>query len=72
MVIDVGNWDSSIAMNSPGQSGIPGHRHYDDLFEPWASDQAFPLLYSRAAIEQATEERFRLLPRSKSPSPQHP
>ncbi|PLR75887.1 penicillin acylase family protein [Bacillus sp. V3-13] len=62
MVLDVGRWDNSIAVNSPGQSGDPESRHYKDLFKKWASDEAIPLLYSRNKIEQAAEERIILLP----------
>ncbi len=62
MVIDVGNWDASVAMNNPGQSGNPGSPHYRDLFEPWARDQAFPLLYTRPAILEAAEARIELIP----------
>jgi penicillin amidase len=62
MVLDVGEWDRSVAMNSPGQSGDPRSPHYADLFEPWAQDRAFPLLYSRDAVLEATRTRLRLLP----------
>ena len=62
MVIDVGNWDASVAMNNPGQSGDPRSPHYKDLFEPWATDQAFPLLYTRPSILEAAEARIELVP----------
>jgi penicillin amidase len=62
IVIDVGNWDGSLVMNSPGQSGDPDSPHYADLFERWAAGEAFPLLYSRDAVEAATEQRIRLRP----------
>ena len=62
MVIDVGNWDASVAMNNPGQSGDPRSPHYRDLFEPWANDEAFPLLYTRPAILEAAEARIELIP----------
>jgi penicillin G amidase len=58
----VGNWDGSVAMNSPGQSGDRDSPHYDDLFEPWSRGEAFPLLYSREKVEEATERRIRLRP----------
>ena len=58
----MGEWDNSVAMNNPGQSGDPRSRHYEDLFEAWASDRAFPLLWSREKIEAATETRFTLVP----------
>lgn len=62
LVVDVGAWDESVAMNSPGQSGVPGSEHYDDLFAPWAADDAFPLLYSRERVEENTVLRLTLRP----------
>ena len=78
MVVDVGEWDRSRAMNSPGQSGAarlaagaaarpgqsgdPRSPHYRDLFEAWARDDSFPLLYSRERIEAVTQRRIRLEP----------
>jgi penicillin amidase len=53
IVIDVGNWDGSMALNSPGQSGRPDSPHFKDLLQPWADGAAFPLLYSREKIDEA-------------------
>jgi penicillin amidase len=63
LVIDVGAWDESVAMNSPGQSGVPVSPHHHDLFESWAADEAFPLLYSREAVERNLGDRLVLRPR---------
>lgn len=63
IVIDVGNWDGSVATNTPGQSGDPRSLHYDDLFAPWAADETFPLLYSREAVEEHVEDRIVLVPK---------
>ncbi|WP_367039375.1 penicillin acylase family protein [Streptomyces sp. Je 1-332] len=62
IVVDVGSWDDSVAMNSPGQSGVPGSPHYDDLFASWAADDSFPLLYSREAVEKHTRRTITLRP----------
>ena len=62
IVIDVGNWDGSVAVNHPGQSGDPDDPHYRDLAELWRRGEYFPLLYSRAAVERATERTLRLVP----------
>jgi len=64
IVVDVGDWDSSVAINAPGQSGRPGDKHWDDLYEAWASDESFPLYYDRQNVEAHTTSRFRLLPGS--------
>ncbi|MFE1664064.1 penicillin acylase family protein [Microbacterium sp. P02] len=58
MVIDVGEWDSSRAVNSPGQSGDPRSPHYADLFDTWVDGESFPLAYSRSAVEAVAESRI--------------
>ncbi|WOH82456.1 penicillin acylase family protein [Bradyrhizobium sp. BEA-2-5] len=63
MVLDVGNWDASRAVNTPGQSGDPFSGHYRDLAPLWATGQYVPLLYSRSAVEAATAEAITLTPR---------
>jgi penicillin G amidase len=62
MVLDVGAWDNSVAINTPGQSGDPASPHYRDLFPLWAKGEYVPLLYSRPAIEAATERVLTLTP----------
>jgi penicillin G amidase len=62
VVIDVGNWDNSRAVNHPGQSGDPDSPHYRDLAPLWRNGRYFPLLYSRVAIENATEKKIKLVP----------
>lgn len=57
-VIDVGNWDGSLAINTPGQSGDPNSQHYRDLAPMWANGKYFPLLYSRTAVEAHTERKI--------------
>jgi penicillin amidase len=63
MVLDVGGWDASRTINTPGQSGDPFSGHYRDLAPLWATGQYVPLLYSRAAVEAATAEAITLRPR---------
>ncbi|HAX42697.1 MAG TPA: penicillin acylase family protein [Bryobacteraceae bacterium] len=65
LVVDVGNWDNSRAVNYPGQSGDPASPHYRDLVELWREGRYFPLLYTRPAVEKATLERFILVPAPK-------
>ncbi len=62
MVLDVGNWDESRAVNTPGQSGDPDSPHYRDLAPLWLKGEYFPLLYSRAKIDAALERRIELIP----------
>ena len=62
VVMDVGEWDSSQVINSPGQSGDPRSSHYADLYQKWGNDESFPLLFSREAIEQEAHFTIRLRP----------
>lgn len=62
MVVDVGAWDKSVWINAPGQSGVPGDPHYDDLSAPWAAGQYVPMLYSSDAVDGATETVITLIP----------
>jgi penicillin amidase len=62
MVADVGNWDASVAINTPGQSGDPASPHYRDLAPLWVEGRYFPLSYSRQAVEKAAKTRFELTP----------
>lgn len=66
MVIDVGDWDRSMAINAPGQSGDPGSPHYGDLLPLWARGSYVPLLYTRTAIEAAAGEVLSLRPQNLS------
>lgn len=62
LVLDVGGWDNSRAVNVPGQSGDPASPHYRDLLPLWTKGEYFPLLYTRAAVEAAAERRIDLVP----------
>ncbi|WP_091742825.1 penicillin acylase family protein [Phenylobacterium immobile] len=62
MVVDVGQWDDSRFINTPGQSGSPGSAHFRDLFPLWAKGEYAPLVFTRAAVEAATETTLKLTP----------
>ncbi len=57
-IIDVGNWDNSLALSNPGQSGVPASPYYRNLWPRWLTGGAFPLLYSRELIESVAERRI--------------
>jgi penicillin amidase len=62
MVLDVGDWDNSRVINSPGQSGDPSSPHYADLFPLWAQGKYVPMLWTRAAVDQAARMVIQLKP----------
>jgi penicillin G amidase len=62
LVMDVGEWDNSVAMNTPGQSDDPMSAHYRDLFPMWAQGSYVPLRFSRAAVDRDAEDLIHLSP----------
>jgi penicillin amidase len=62
-IFDVADWDRSLVINTPGQSGQPGSPFYDNLLEEWASNRYFTLAFSKSAVEKAAAHRLRLTPR---------
>lgn len=62
MIADTENWDNSVGLNTPGQSGNPDDPHYRDLFELWARGRYFPLAYSRATVDSVREDTLHLEP----------
>ena len=61
-IFDLGDWDRSLAVNVPGQSGQPGSPHYDDLLPLWRSGRYFQLAYSRKAVDEVTTDVLELKP----------
>lgn len=60
MVIDVGDWDNSLFVNNPGQSGLPSSEHYKNLLANWQEASPVPLLYSRERIDKVTTTKIML------------
>ena len=65
MVMDVGNWDESVWINAPGQSGDPRSSYYRDLAPMWACGDYVPMLYSKEAVSKVTEVKIMLHPEEK-------
>lgn len=68
-VIDVSNWDNSVAQNVPGQSADPRSPHYKDLIEGWAKGEYFPMAFSRAKVDSEAGDRVLLRPASGRTAP---
>jgi len=62
LVMDVGAWDNSVAINTPGQSGDPASPHYRDLFARWAGGAYVPFVWSRARVLQEAERIITVTP----------
>jgi penicillin amidase len=61
-VIDVSDWDRSVATSAPGQSGQPGSPHFSDLAKLWGDEHYFPLPYSDSAVSANAEATLLLIP----------
>ena len=61
-IIDVGDWDKSIATSTPGQSGQPGSPFYGNLLPLWTKNEYFPLLFSPSAVSNDNTHRLVLRP----------
>lgn len=63
MVVDLGDWDAAVGINTPGQSGDPSSPHYRDLFPLWANDRYFGVPFSSARVRASAESVSILTPR---------
>ena len=62
IIADTEDWDNSVGINTPGQTGNPEDPHYRDLFELWARGRYFTLAYSRTKVDSVKESVTRLEP----------
>jgi penicillin G amidase len=62
IIADTSNWDNSLGLNNPGQSGDPQSPHYRDLFELWTRGKYFPIFFTKTKVESVAEERLTLQP----------
>jgi penicillin amidase len=61
-VADVGNWDDSVLVLPPGQSGRPWSAHYADQIRPWLEVTGLSFPYTESAVEEQTVARVTLVP----------
>jgi penicillin G amidase len=64
LILDVGDWDNSRAALPGGQSAHPAAPHYRDGLDDWRHGRYHPMLFSRRAVEAATQGKLVLLPAS--------
>ena len=61
-IMDVSNWDNSLTVNTPGQSGQPESPFYGNLLPLWANDEYFPMVFSRKAVDEKAAHVLKLTP----------
>jgi penicillin amidase len=63
-LVDLGNLANSRMIHAVGQSGHPGHEHYDDFIDPWRFFEYHPSNWERAAAESGDSDLLILEPGS--------
>lgn len=62
IIVDTEDWDKTLGITNPGQSGNPDSPHYRDLFELWAKDGYFPVYFSKDKIKAVSDRTWVLKP----------
>ena len=61
-ILDIGQWDRTLAVNTTGQSGNPMSPHYFDQGPIWLAGEYRVFPFSRSAVEKARASRLLLTP----------
>ncbi|MBA7656650.1 Acyl-homoserine lactone acylase QuiP [subsurface metagenome] len=61
-IVDLSDLSKSLMMHTTGQSGHPGHSHYDDFIEPWRLLEYHPTRWNRADVEAESGRKLILAP----------
>ncbi|AFK02692.1 peptidase S45 penicillin amidase [Emticicia oligotrophica DSM 17448] len=62
IIVDTENWDRTLGINNPGQSGDPRSPHYGDLFNLWGKGGYFPVYFTKSKIMAVSEKVLVLKP----------
>jgi penicillin amidase len=63
MIVDLGNPDNSLAIQTTGQSGHPASPHYTSMLERWSRGEYNPMLFTRERVQAAAAATLVLVPR---------
>jgi penicillin amidase len=61
-IVDLGDFNRSLAVLPSGQSGHPGSRHYGDMIEMWRRVEYHPMPWDREEVEKHARGRLELAP----------
>ena len=62
MIVDLSNFSASTSLLTTGQSGRPGHDHYDDMIERWVANDPHPMRWTRDDVDDAEANSLLLIP----------
>jgi penicillin amidase len=71
ILMDTKDWDSTLMINTPGQSGDYKSPYYSNLFSLWAKDHYFPAYFSNSLIEKNSDHIIYLSPFNKTQKPKN-
>jgi penicillin amidase len=60
-IVEVGNWDNSLAIIPPGQCGHAFHPHYGDLALLWRDMKYHPMHWSKDKVVEASDNETLVL-----------
>lgn len=60
---DMSDWDKSICIIPGGQSGLPFHKHYNDLIKLYVKGKYIPMLFTKQTISKNLEGILILQPK---------
>jgi penicillin amidase len=63
VLMDTKDWDKTLMINTPGQSGDPNSPFYGNLLEKWATDGYFPANFSKSLIEKNMDNTIMIIPK---------
>ncbi len=61
-IINLADLNASLFGHTPGQSGHPSSKHYDDFIKPWLNVEHHPMLFERDMIVANAEGTLQLMP----------
>ncbi len=62
VLMDTKDWDHTLMINTPGQSGDPNSPFYGNLLEKWVNDGYFPAYFSKKLIQKEAAYQQLILP----------
>jgi penicillin amidase len=69
MIVDLGDLDRSVWVNSTGASGLAFHTHREDQTRRWIDLGYYPLLAAEAKLRASAESTLRLTPAAAAAAP---
>ncbi|SNS00889.1 penicillin amidase [Belliella buryatensis] len=62
IIVNTGDWEKTLMINTPGQSGDPKSPYYKNLFQLWADDGYFVNPFSYENVKAISKKKIMLVP----------